>query len=798
MFSTGAYGQTPGELTYRLIPNKILQNSEGILQVFANGDTPTNIENLVATSSDPSIIQIVGIEPDKNNFITDVKIKTGSAGTANIALAAPGFSSKEFPIIVYNNDNAPTKLLIKTTPNQFSNTGPKQGYVSVEFVNNNNFPTRVTEDTTVTLSSSNSAVVTLNNDQLIVKKGEYFAYGQFQVNEGGSVQISASAPTMQTVTSPVTISTITNQNSIQLFVYPTKINDYANSNAYVIVQLHDTAGNLIPAPDDIPISVQITDTSNTQIVNTSTQTPLMSSGESLVIKKGSYWGYSKLTVNAGTTDTFNLAISAKGYAVPSAPISLTPTPGQLYDTKSAKLDLLPILTTGQEELVGVLHLEDNNGNPVIASNTFQTEVDSSDPTTLSIDKVSMDQGTDASLVFGKVGTAVSNTVTLTVLTQNIQTLSPSITVPTPKTFRLVAEPLIPQVISHDTYPTAVYMLDSNNVLTTFPTDLNAFVTPNDYVQIDSKLLSKDQSIVLLNSQSLKEGTSVASLTAGDYQANIKVNNLSSKPASIFVDYPSKLLSSLGNTFSIQLLDSQQLPVFTDHDIVLKLVSSNPSILNVPDSVTVKKGSYYSLFDATSKNTGITELAVLSDELPLAKYDISVTSVTPDVNISSFDHIDQNTILNAKLTAQYQNVPISQMKVDWQVKGATIQTMDSVTDKNGNANISILVQDPTSVDIQASVSGGIYGTTMAEKTIQVNPPLTAPTSSSANPGSTSDTGSFSIFGLSPLFIVIPVAAAAAGGIIILKKKNMLDGITEKIGIMEKVTQVKDRLSQMREK
>jgi hypothetical protein len=796
VFPIIAYGQTPSELSYRLIPNKILQNSEGILQVYSNGESaPTNIENLVATSSDSSVIQILGIEPDKNNFITDVKIKTGSSGKANIALAAPGFTSQEFPITVYNNDAAPSKLLIKTTPSTFSTTGHEQGYVSVEFVNNANLPTRVTKDTTVTLSTSNSDILTLTNNELIIKKGDYFATGQFVVKKDGSAQISASAPTMQTVSSTVTVSTVGNQQSIQLFVYPTKINDYANSNAYVIVQLQDSAGNTVQATNDIPVSVQITDTSNSGIVNTSTQTALMSSDESLVIKKGSYWGYSKLVVNAGTTDMFSLSVSAKGYVVP-LPVSLTPTPGQLYDTKSAKLDLLPILATGHEELVGILHLEDNNGNPVIASSNFLTEIDSSDPSSLSINKIQMGQGDDASLVFGKVGTTISNSVTLNVITQNTETLSPTITLPTQKTYTLVAESLIPQVMSHDTYPTAVYMLDSNNALTAFQKDLNTFITPNDYVQIESKLLSKDQSIVLLNSQSLKEGTTTVSLMAGDYQSNIQVNNLSSKPSSIFVDYPSKILSNLGNTFSMQLLNSQQLPVFADHNMNLKLVSSNPSILNVPDSVTIKKGEYYSLFDVTSKNVGTTELAVLSDELPLAKYDIDITNLNPDVTISSTDYVDQNVVLNAKVTAQYHGVPLSQMKVDWQVKGATIQKMDSITDKDGTANLSVLVQDPTAVDIQTSVSGGVYGTTSAEKSVKVNPPLVSPSSSTT--GGLSNTNSFNILGLNPLFVIIPVAAAAAGGLVVLKKKNMLDGITEKISIMEKITEVKDRLSQMREK
>ncbi len=791
MFSTVAYAQTPSDFDHRFIPNKMLQNSEGVIQVYAkNNTTPTNIMNLVATSSDSSIIKIVGIEPDKNNFMTDVKIKTGVSGTANIALAAPGFSSQEFPVIVNKNDDAPTNLLIKTTPNTFSTTGPKQGYVSVEFANSANLPTRATQDTSIALSTSNSDILTLDDNVLFIKKGSYFAIGKFEIKKDGIAQISAAAPNMLTVSSTVTITTVGTQQSIQLFVYPTKINDYSNSNAYIIAQLHDSAGNPVQATSDIPVSVQISDTSTTT-VNTSTETADMASNEPLVIKKGSYWGYSKLIVNAGTNDTFNLGISAKGYTVP-LPISLKPTSAQLYDTKSAKLDILPILATGQEELIGVLHLEDSNGNPVMASSKFLTEIDSSNPASLSIDNVLMEQGSDSALVFGKVGNTIPNPVTLNVVTQNSQIVTPTITLPTQKSYTLVAESLIPQVLAHDDYLTAVYLLDANNALTTFPKDMTTFVASNDYVQIESKLLPKDQSIVLLDSQSLKEGTTTVSLMAGDYQSNINVNNISSKPSSIFVDYPAELLSNLGNTFSIQLLNSQQLPVFADHDMNIKLVSSDPSVLNVPDSVVIKQGNYYSLFDVVAKNAGSTELAVLSDELPLAKYTITITNLTPDITISSNDHVSRNTVLDAKVIAQYHGTPLDGMKVDWQVKGAEIQTMNSITDKDGSANISVLVQDPTSVDMQVSVTGGIYGTTTVTKSISVNPPL----GGFSAVGDTTDTGPFNIMG--SLLVITPIAAAAAGGIVILKKKNMLDGITEKINIPDRIAEIKERIADLRQR
>ena len=126
LFVNTAYGQIPAEFGYRLIPNKIVANTEGVFQVYLKDGTtiPGKIDNLVVTTSDSSIIQILEIGENANGFVTPVKIKAVSTGTANIALAAPGFSPTEFPITVYGSKNNQAQLLIKTTPNTFSVNGP--------------------------------------------------------------------------------------------------------------------------------------------------------------------------------------------------------------------------------------------------------------------------------------------------------------------------------------------------------------------------------------------------------------------------------------------------------------------------------------------------------------------------------------------------------------------------------------------------------------------------------------------------------------------------------------------------
>ena len=787
VFPTLAYAQTTGEFSYRTLPGKIVANTEGVLEVYVKGDLPAKIDNLIASSSDSHIIQIIGIEQNNDGYVTNVKIKAINAGTANIALAAPGFSSQEFPITIYSNNITPTNLLIKTTPSAFSMKEATQGYVTVELANQLGIPFKAKQDTIITLTTTDSNIINLKNTQLTIKQGEYFAIGQFEVKKDGSAMISASTTSLAAVSSTVTTSTTVTPQTIQVFVFPKKINSYQNTYGYIIAQLHDSSGNLAVSKEDITIRVQVTDSSKTLLPNTSGE-PLVTEHAPIVIKKGSYWGFTTVTVDKDTTGTntnYDVSISSKGYLV-SEPAHFETTTLNTFADNSAVLDPLPILATGQKELIGIMHMADNDGNTIMPSNNLQIEVVSSDPNSLSIDKVKMDSGIEAALVFGKVGPFASSP-TLKVLTLNTQTLAIPIIAPTIESVALVAEPLLPKILSNEDFPLAVY-LKKGGVFSYFTSDANPIFSPRDVFLTESKILQKDQSVELFNSKSLKPGPITLSIEAGDYATTLSLDSSSSAPASISLAYPEKIISNFGNTFSIQLLDSQQSPVFMYKDIQIKLVSSDPSILDVPENVVIKKGDYYSFFNVNAKTAGKAELAVLANDIPLSKFEVDVTSVLPTIGITSNDFVNPNTTFDAALTAQYNNAPMSGLKVDWNAEGAKIQSMDSVTDKDGKAKITLLSQDPNKIDIKATVSGGMFSTLSVDKQVTVNQPLTTQ--------NTLNTNGFSIFGINPLFIVIPAGAVAGG--IILKKKNMLDGITQKINLLEKVSEIKERITTLREK
>ena len=785
LFVTTAYGQISAEFGYRLIPNQIVANTEGVLQVYLMADTivPGKIDNLIVTSSDSSIIQILEIGENENGFITPVKIKAVSTGTANIALAAPGFSSTEFPMTVYGNKNNQAQLLIKTTPDTFSINGPDNGYVAVELADEDGFPTRASDDVAITLTTSASDVINLKNTELIIKKGEYFTIGEFQVNRPSDALIYASSPTMETVSSKVTVSEISEPLTIQLYVYPNKISSFSTNYAYAVIQLQDSSGNPVKAKEDIPVTIKVTNADQEESVNTSGEFSGITANGIPTIKKGSYWAYSKIVSRGGLEGIYDISIFAKDYLVSSAQ-ELEIVNLELLDDESAKVDLLPILATGQKELIGIMHLEDENGDPVAANKDIQIKIDSSDEMSFSVQDAEIDKGTAAALVFAYVGYAVPDTLTLHLVTKNDETLVPVVQGPSKDALTLIAEPLVPEVLFETDFPLALYM--SDNEATNFPEDLALSIPPNMFIHVEPKMIKKGQSITLLDAKSLKEGSVTLDLEAGDFTTSTTIDSLSSKPAMIHLDYPETILTNLNNAFVLQLFDVNGLPVFADKDTEIMFAADDHSIINFPESIIIKQGDYYTVFDVKATSVGSTELAILANDLPLAKFEIDVDTMNPQITISSPNSVSPNTVFDLSITVQYHNSPSSAMNVEWNVQGAQIQNMDSVTNENGMARISLLSQDPTMINVRATVSGGIFASNTVSKQINVIQP--------SESASTSNIPIFGTMELNPLFIILPVIAAIAG-LIVLKKKDMIDIFAEKIRISNKITKVKERISHL---
>jgi len=816
----------------RLIPQKLIENSEGTLQVYAlhHGHIlPQKIQNMIYSSSDSSVLQIIGAENDNDGFSTDLKLITSNHGTANIELGAPGFNSTQIPITVYGNSNYPTKLLVQSTPSTFSVSGPREGYFTVELANNDGTPSITDSDVLISITTSDNKVVTLTDSQILVKAGTYYGVGKFEAKEPGTAQIFASAESLQSASS--TISVIqTGSPRIQMFVYPQQINSYQSSIGYVIAQLTDSSGNLIPAKEDITIPLNIHDPGNNE-TNSSPILHYVTSYYPIVIKKGASWGYTNLAVRAGANATYGVTASVPNGYVNPPPGYVTTATGKFYDDKSAVLSILPILATGNDELIGVVNLQDASGNPIIASHDLQIEIDSSDSNAIAVDNTIMHKGTGVALVFGKIGTSippllegisastttVANTVTgtttpgvtvtattqpsnangitgavsLHVVSYNDQIVYPTMFLPTSNSLNLVTQSMLPNILGNSNFPVATYLKDSSGAMTYFTDDSSLNTLANDYFSIPQTTIHKGDSTVVSEADSIKDGSTSLTFIAGNYQTSLNLKTTSTSASQVVMTYPNPLLLNTPNTMTVQILDSKSNPVFAQKDITLKLVSTNNQILTLPDNVTISKGQYYTTFDVMPSSVGTIQASIIADTLPLSTYKITVANLSPTLKMNVPKSALQGETFVASITAKNYADPLQNMNIQWKVNGAIVQSSDSMTNQNGTANIVLIPNAANSITLDANASGLGYIPAHIGKTVVVNETLSNPTGMNAN--STSRNGSntnsssmsksnipssagiqsilklFKINGIDTLPIFV-LGTIAAGGILV--KKNSL--------------------------
>ena len=114
-----SYAAASTEFGYQLLPEKLLENTEGILQLYVSSNgimIPKSINNLKVVSTDNSVIKVIEVE-QFNEYITNIKIRALSPGIANIVVAASEFLSEEIPIRAYSNINYSSSYNINSNNN---------------------------------------------------------------------------------------------------------------------------------------------------------------------------------------------------------------------------------------------------------------------------------------------------------------------------------------------------------------------------------------------------------------------------------------------------------------------------------------------------------------------------------------------------------------------------------------------------------------------------------------------------------------------------------------------------------
>ena len=774
------------EFGTRFIPTKLVEDKEGTIQIFTKKGTslvPEKIPGLTVTSLDSKILRVLTVKDSESGFVSEVTVKGIKAGTTKLFLAAPGFSSQELPVTVYGNIYTQEKLVVNVVPHNFSFDGPSRGLVSVELTDSDGFPVKASEDVNISLKVANNNILDIAQENLVIKKGEYFSGTHFIIKDSGDTgktNIFATAQGMEGKSNDITVGQQDNSLQVKLYLLQEKINVSGKAaKAHIIAQLQlaDSEEPVI-ANKDISINYKVTNNifSNQ---NTSPNSNLGEKSGTITIKKGTYWGHDTFSLLGGQTGEYLVTItSGDPLTLESKTIEAVLYDETVQGTPSNDGDRyvqfkpVPIFATGNKELLGIITLEDENDFPIVANKNLDIKLDSSDKDFLTIDDVFLPVGEGSALVFGMVSNSIPDGVNAAEFAINpvVEVQSESITPSQVEVFgtedsslELIAEPLIPKILDGTEFPIVVYFTQDSQ-LAKFPKDSNLFVSPSQIFDVETKQVSSGDDLVMLNTKAIDQGSDTLQFTVNDFDdASLTIESLSVKPANIVIDHSETIFTGRNDIFSVQLLNSEGLPVFATEDIDITFVVNDESIIQIPHTLTIKKGEYYSIFDAGPKISGTTKVSALSEGLPLSTTDINISSLAPNLLLEAPEIIENGEVFTVKVAAKQDAEPLTGLGVQWEVDGGVLQLSDSKTGTTGEAIASIMSTSGNAVNIKASVSGSYYPLSTVAKTVRVN--STSEFLAYAEPAQ-----KFSkpeIGGIDPVIIIVPTILVLMGYMLIKK-------------------------------
>ena len=435
---------------------------------------------------------------------------------------------------------------------------------------------------------------------------------------------------------------------------------------------------------------------------------------------------------------------------------------------------ISIFSTGNKELIGLLHLEDESGFPIVADKNLEIDIDSSDKDFLSIDPVFFPLGHGTSLVFAEVGLIIPEGIdsdefeinpVVEVEDESATTTEVEIFGPEEDTLKLVAEPLIDKSLSDTEFPIVVYLTDDNEV-TKFPKNSNLFSSPSDVFEIETKLVTRGDDLIMLNALAIDKGEDTIQFTVNDVaDAEVTIESLLLKPANIVIEHSETIFTGTNDVFSIQLVNSQGLPVFATEDVEISFVINDESLIQVPSTATIKKGDYFTLFDVGPKAGGTTEISALSEGFPISTTNVQLKSLIPTLFLDTPELIENGDVFTAKIAANQDGNPLAGMKVNWNIDGGILQLSDKKTSASGEAIASIIPTSDKKVNVQASVSSTYYSPAEITNVVRVN--------------ATSEFVAFAeepeftkpeIAGIDPVIIIVPTMLILMG--FMLMKKGII--------------------------
>lgn len=745
------------DLDYNLLPKKIHENDIVTLEVYNSNNGQVSLEkigNLKIESLDTSIIDVIDFEKIHPYKIL-VKLKAYGEGDAILYVFNEGSTSLEIPIKVYGN-NVPKKISLDLFPDAFEIGENNQGILSVLLTDDSGIPTRADKDYLVKLSTSKPGILKFSESTTIISKGEFETKQTFSVSKEGTITVTAKSDDLESSE----LLTVDNsaEKDIEIFVIPEDISSSNTSSGHLIAQLF-SGGKLVQATEDITVHFEIESSTDSETTNTSSDVNSINPKGYFQIKKGQSYGHELFSIQKGETDSYTITATSQDPLV-IVEETFDTIDVELYGNKEIKFEPLSVLSDGSRQLIGILYLEDENGHPVTADRDIVVPFTSSDKS-ISIENSVIKKGFESSLVYGNMGYFVPTDTDIAPNVPNSEVVTLDVDGYTEDSVSLKTHVSTDHFLKGEQHWIAVYM-ESSDGLFQIPKDQQIEISNSDVFIVDKENIISYPYFTIIPITAVDSGDEDLVINIDKFETTLSLSSISSKPTSIVLDYSERLFTGVKDTFVLQILDSQSLPVKINDDVAVKIFSSNPSIIDFPKNVTISKKSSFSLLDITPKSSGIVDVSFVSEGLPILTEEIVVEEITPTIEITSADMIEAGDSFLVSILAKQNGIPLQNAPVNWELEGGITTIGDEKTGPTGEAMLSIISTSDDSVKIMASIDGPIQSA-FASKIVKINATTINNLDESDDSFKKPEVGGFD-----PILIIVP--AIIVGMILYMKKKS----------------------------
>jgi len=325
------------------------------VQIIGSNGEPAIFSSNVTVVLTSSNLEVGSVEnsiiiPAGRSFAIASFKTTFKPGSTNITASASGFQADTAILTTvspYSEGDLPIKLGVYITPKIMMAGDSKEGLIVVQLLDSKNLPVVAFSDIYVTLTSSNTTILSIKSHVIIRKGSSYGAVPIRIKGYTGSATITALAENFLPGKNNISILRPSGiPAKLNIAITPSII--LPESLSFLTIQLLDSQGLPTVAEKDIRIYLASSDT-EVALVNKSV---IIKKGESFKIfsvKSSLNTGMAVITASADGLETATAMITVKG---------LTPTKLRVYAA------LPKVIANGEEKNIIVVQVQGDKGLPV--------------------------------------------------------------------------------------------------------------------------------------------------------------------------------------------------------------------------------------------------------------------------------------------------------------------------------------------------------------------------------------------------------------------------------------------------